>query len=200
MSDDEEVILGHNGVVEWWHLRAHSARHKGPHSPETECHACTVGVAEAKFVQSILLDWGVRLRSSISLTTVVQSRSGDRLVSVECDTWKKDTCQFIPEELHTQRVKLTWVKGTEIATDVTIKHVDATTLMKCVVTIGLINRTSIFRLCTKSNVSDQKDSDAFIQRTVRYSTVEGINEHAMRTSLKSAVMVCGCDNAGNVEM
>ena len=29
-------------------------------SPEAEHYACTVGAAEAKFVQSILLDWGVR--------------------------------------------------------------------------------------------------------------------------------------------
>ena len=27
-------------------------------SPEAEYHACTVGVAEAKFSQSVLLDWG----------------------------------------------------------------------------------------------------------------------------------------------
>ena len=48
---------------------------------------------------------------------------------------------WIQEELRAQRMKLTKVKGTENATDVATKHVDAATLMKCMVTIGLINRT-----------------------------------------------------------
>ena len=58
MSDVEEVILGSHGVVEW----CTGCKTQGLialSSPEAECCACTVGVAEAKFVQSILLDWGV---------------------------------------------------------------------------------------------------------------------------------------------
>ena len=59
-------------------------------------------------------------------------------------------------------MKLTKVKGTENATDVTTKHVDATTLTKCMVTIGLINRTRYLPVViTKRNMSDQEDSDAF---------------------------------------
>ena len=46
---------------------------------------------------------------------------------------------WIQEELGAQGMKLT--KETDNATDVATKHVDAATLMKCMVTIGLINRT-----------------------------------------------------------
>ena len=48
---------------------------------------------------------------------------------------------WIQEELRAQRMKLTKVKGTENAAYVATKHVDATTLKKCMVTIGLIHRT-----------------------------------------------------------
>ena len=47
---------------------------------------------------------------------------------------------WIQEELRAQRMKLTKVNGTENATDVATKHVEAATLMKSMVTIGLINR------------------------------------------------------------
>ena len=46
---------------------------------------------------------------------------------------------WIQEQLRAERMKLAKVKGTENATDVARKHVDATTLTKCMVTIGLIN-------------------------------------------------------------
>ena len=53
---------------------------------------------------------------------------------------------WIQEELHAERMKLTKVKGTETATDVATKHVDAATLMTCLVTIGLSNRTRFLPL------------------------------------------------------
>ena len=47
----------------------------------------------------------------------------------------------VHEKLRAQRMKLTKVKGTENATDVVTKHVDAAILQKCMTTIGLVNRT-----------------------------------------------------------
>ena len=61
MSDDEEVI---SGAMVWLNGALVSSLCKTQglivlSSPEAEYYACTVGVAEAKLVQSILLDWGV---------------------------------------------------------------------------------------------------------------------------------------------
>ena len=57
---------------------------------------------------------------------------------------------WIQEELKSQRMKLTKIKGTEDATDVATKHVDAATLQKCMVTVGLINRTRYLSAVIKS--------------------------------------------------
>ena len=80
MPDVEEVTLESHDVVEWC-TRELTLQDTRTHclvvTRSREYYACTMGVAEAKFVQSILLDWGVTaepLRSSISLTTAVQSR------------------------------------------------------------------------------------------------------------------------------
>ena len=109
-------------------------------SPETEYHACTVGVAEAKFVQSILLDSGVTAEKEHFVDNSSAITLGRR-IGLGGMRHMATRYLWIQEEFRAQRLKLTKVKGTENAIDVATKHVDATTLMKCVVTIGLINRT-----------------------------------------------------------
>ena len=59
-------------------------------SPEAEYNVRTVGVAEAKFVQSFLLDWG----ESAEIETAARSRSGGGLVSAACAIWRPDTCGY----------------------------------------------------------------------------------------------------------
>ena len=99
-----------------------------------------MGVAEAKFVQSILLDWCVTAETEYFFDNSRAITFGRR-IGLGGMRHMENGHLWIEEKLRVQRVKLTWVKGTEKATDVATKHVDATTLMKCVVTIGLINRT-----------------------------------------------------------
>ena len=67
---------------------------------------------------------------------------------------------WIQEELRAQRMKLTEVKGTENGTDVATKHVDATTLTKCTVTSGLINRTRYLLIVQKN--ANMMDSDGHV--------------------------------------
>ena len=142
MSDVEEVILG---SMVWLNgpLASSLCKTQGLialSSPEAEYFACTVGVAEAKFVQSILLDWGVTadiehfVDNSSAITLWRRIGLGGMRHMETRNLW-------IQEELRAQGMKLTKVKGTDNATDVATKHVDAATLMKCMVTIGLITRT-----------------------------------------------------------
>ena len=109
-------------------------------APEAEYYACTVRVAEAKFVQSILLDWGVTAEIEHFVLNSSAISLGRRIGLGEI-RHMETRYLWIQEELRAQRMKLTKVKETENATDVATKHVDATTLTKCMVTIGLINRT-----------------------------------------------------------
>ena len=109
-----------------------------------------MGVAEAKFVQSILLDWGVTAQiehfvdNSSAITFGRRIGLGGMRHMENRHLWIQEELRaqlWIQEELRAQRMKLTKVKGTENATDVATKHVDAKTLKKGMVTIGLINRT-----------------------------------------------------------
>ena len=109
-------------------------------SPEAEYYACTVGVAEAKFIQSILLDWGVTAEIEHFVDNSCAITLGRR-IGLGGMRHMETRYLWIQEELRAQRMKLTKVKETENATDVATKHVDATTQMKCMVTIGLIKRT-----------------------------------------------------------
>ena len=98
------------------------------------------GVAEAKFVQSIPLDWGVTAEIEHIVDNISAITSGRRFGL--CGMRHIETRYFwIREKFRAQRMKLTELKGTENTADVTTKHVDATTLTKCVVLLGLINRT-----------------------------------------------------------
>ena len=85
-----------------------------------------MGVAEAKFAQSIFLDWEVTAEIEHFVTSSSAIMSGGMRHMETRYLW-------IQEELHAQRMKLTNVKGTENATDVATEHVDAATLMKCMV-------------------------------------------------------------------
>ena len=109
-------------------------------SPEAEYYACTAGVAEVKFVQSVLLDWCVTAEiehfvDNNSAITLGRRIGLGGMRHMETRYW------WDQEELKAQRMKLTKVKGTENATDVATKHVDARTLKTCMATIALINRT-----------------------------------------------------------
>ena len=119
-------------------------------SPEAEYYAGTVGVAEAKLVQSILLDRGVTAEIEHFVDNSSAITSGRR-IGLGGMRHVETRYMWIQEELRAQRTKLTKVKGTENATAVATKHVDATTLMKRLVTIGLINRTRYLPVCI-SNV------------------------------------------------
>ena len=99
-----------------------------------------MGVAEAKFVQSILLDWGVTAQIEHFVDNSSAITFGRR-IGLGGMRHMENRYLWIQEELRAQRMKLTKIKGTENATDVATKHVDATTLKKGMVTIGLINRT-----------------------------------------------------------
>ena len=97
-------------------------------SPEAECHACTVGVAEAKFVQSILLDWGViaekeHFVDDSSAITLV------RRIGLGGMRHMETRYLWIQEEFRAQRMKLTKVKGTKNTINIATKPVDVTTLM-----------------------------------------------------------------------
>ena len=109
-------------------------------SPEAEYHACTVGVAEVKFVQSILLNWGVtgEIEHFVDNSSAITL---GRRIGLGGMRHMETRYLWIQEEFRAQRMKLTKVKGTKNAIDVATKHVDATTLMKRMLTIGLINQT-----------------------------------------------------------
>ena len=110
-------------------------------SPEAEYYACTVGVAEAKLVQSILLlDWGESAEIEHSVDNSSAITLGRR-IGLGGMRHMETKYLWIQEELKGQRLKLPKVKGTENATDVATKHVDTVTLQKCMTTIGLIHRT-----------------------------------------------------------
>ena len=90
-------------------------------SPEAEYDACTVGVAEAKFVQAILLDWGV----TADIEHFVDNSSAitlERRIGLGEMPHMDTRYLWIQEELCAQRMKLTKVKGTENATNVATKH------------------------------------------------------------------------------
>ena len=78
---------------------------------------------------------------AIATSTQWIALGGGSLPSISGEPTVETRYLWIQEELRAQPTKLTKVKGTESATDVATKHVDATTLTKCMVTIGLINRT-----------------------------------------------------------
>ena len=85
-------------------------------SPEAEYYACTVGVAEAKFVQSILFDWCV----TAEIEHYVDNSSAvtlGRRIGLGGMRHMETRFLWIQEELRAQRMKLTKVKGTENATD-----------------------------------------------------------------------------------
>ena len=91
-----------------------------------------MGVAEAKFAQSIFLDWEVTAEIEHFVTSSSAIMSGRR-IGLGGMRHMETRYLWIQEELHAQRMKLTNVKGTENATDVATEHVDAATLMKCMV-------------------------------------------------------------------
>ena len=80
-------------------------------SPEAECHACTVGVAEAKFVQSILLDWGVTAEIEHFVDNSSAIKLG-RTIGLVGRRHMETRYLWIQEEFRAQRMKLTKVKGT----------------------------------------------------------------------------------------
>ena len=108
--------------------------------PEAQHYACTMGVAEPKFVQSILLCWGVPAEIEHFVDNSSAITLGRR-IGLGGARHMETSYMWIQGELRAKGMKLTKVKGTENATDVATKHVDATTLTKCMVTIALINRT-----------------------------------------------------------
>ena len=131
-----------SGAMVWLSgaLASSLCKTQGLIAPEAEYYACTVGVAEAQFVQSILLDWSVTAEIEHFVHHSSAISLGRRIGLGEM-RHTETRYLWIQEELRAQRMKLTKVKGTENATDVATKHVDATTLTKCMVTIALINRT-----------------------------------------------------------
>ena len=96
-------------------------------SPEAEYYACTVEVSEAKFVQSLLLEWG----EPGEIEHVVDNSSAitlGRWIGLGGVRHMETRYMWIQEELMAQRLKLTKINGTENATEVATKHVDANNL------------------------------------------------------------------------
>ena len=79
-------------------------------SLEAEYCACTVGVAEAKFVQSILLDWGVTAEIEHVVDNSSAITSGRR-IGLGGMRHMETRYLWIQEELRAQRMKLTKVQG-----------------------------------------------------------------------------------------
>ena len=148
------------------------------------------GDTQPSHIQSILLDWGVTAEIEHFVDNSSAITCGRR-IGLGGMRHMETRYLWIEEELRAPRMKLTKVKGTENATDVATKHVDATTLMKCMVTIGLINRTRYLTVLHHKNVAwamkkimmHSTDSEVFQCRTH--------HEHAglMRTWCKRTVMM-----------
>ena len=138
-------------------------------SPEAEYHACTVGVAEAKFVQSILFDWNESAEIELFVDNISAITLGRR-IGLSGMRHMETRYLWIQEELRGQRLKLTKVEGTENAANVATKHVDTATLQKCMKTIGLINQTRI--LSAVLMVVNSK-----LEKIVRHSTNRGHVHH-----------------------
>ena len=97
MPDDEEVILGSNGVVEWCTRELTVWKTQGLIAlslPE----ARTVGIEEAKFVQSILLDWG----ATVEIETFVDNSTKDRSRWHATHGNQMDTCGFRRNSVHNE--------------------------------------------------------------------------------------------------
>ena len=89
-------------------------------SPEAEYYACTVEVSEAKFVQSLLLEWG----EPGEIEHVVDNSSAitlGRWIGLGGVRHMETRYMWIQEELMAQRLKLTKINGTENATEVATK-------------------------------------------------------------------------------
>ena len=105
-------------------------------SPEAEYYACCVGIAEAKYVRSLLADWGFQARMyhevDASSAIVHASRiglGGIRHMDVRF-LWVQD-------EVAEKRVEVRKIRGDENPTDLATKHVDAATLQYCQDAVGL---------------------------------------------------------------
>ena len=135
MPDDEEVILRIHVVVENGarvDSLCRTQRLIALSSPEAEYCACTMGVSEAKFVQSLFLDWGEFAEIEHFVDSSSAIMLGQRMGHGGM-RHMETRYLWVQDENRSRRLKLTKVKGT--------KHVDTATLQNCMTTIGLVNRT-----------------------------------------------------------
>ena len=105
-------------------------------SPEAEYYACSVAFAEVRYIMSMLADWGLSARcvhgTDSSSAIVHASRlglGGLRHMEVRF--------LWVQNEVRSGRIAIKKILGTDNATDVATKHVDAATLLRCQTSAGM---------------------------------------------------------------
>ncbi len=105
-------------------------------SPEAEYYACSIAFAEAKYVMSLMMDWGLVgqcIHMTDSSSAIVHASrlglGGIRHMEVRY--------LWVQGEIRSGRIPIKKVPGLENPTDIATKHVDTETMIKCQAAAGL---------------------------------------------------------------